>query len=415
MAPPLSSPSPASTARATGDGAHPGGTEAADVLLVGAGLSNSLIALRLKAWRPELRVVAFDRRSADEEDPHTWSFFATDVSADARLWLEPLADHRWGRYDMRFPTHARTLATPYASLSGGGLQRAVRQVLGEDLRLGCEVVDIGSGEVALQDGGRWRAPLVIDGRGPRRSSALSLAWQKFLGLELRLEQPHGVSHPVIMDAEVEQIDGFRFVYLLPYAPDRLLVEDTYYSAASGLDAARLEARVLAYAQTQGWRVAEVVRRETGVLPIALGGDIEAYLAEADTDVPQVGLRAALFHPVTGYSLPEAAALAEEIAACAELTSGAVAALVRARVRRRWSEGAFLRMLNRMMFLAAEPRYRYKVLQRFYRLPKPLIERFYAGALSLSDRIRILVGVPPVGVGRAIRALPEAALERRAAL
>ena len=387
----------------------------ADVLLVGAGLANSLIALRLKAKRPQLRVVAFDARAPSSPDPHTWSFFAADVAPAVRAWLEPLASHRWDGYDVRFPAHARRLATPYAALTGAALQAQVQAALGEDLRFGCGVASLEPDAVVLEDGSRWRAPLVIDGRGARRSSALSLAWQKFVGLELRLEAPHGLTRPVIMDATVEQLDGYRFVYLLPFTPDRVLVEDTYYSASPALDPAVIETRALAYAEARGWKVAEVLAREQGVLPIALGGDLEAYLAEADPRWPEVGLRAPLFHPVTGYSLPDAATLADDIAAAPELTSAAVAERVRARVRRRWREGAFLRTLNRMMFLAAEPHERYRVLERFYRLPEPLIERFYAGRPSLADCARILTGVPPVGVGRALQALPEGALKRRAAL
>ncbi len=387
----------------------------ADVLLAGAGLANSLIALRLKAARPELRVVAFDARAPEAPDPHTWSYFASDVEPPVRLWLDPLAQHRWDGYDVRFPSHARGLATPYASLTGAGVQAAVQAVLGEDLRLGAAIAELHPEGLVMASGARWSAPLVIDGRGARRSDRLSLAWQKFVGLELRLEAPHGLTRPVIMDATVEQFDGYRFVYLLPFAADRLLVEDTYYSASAALDPAALEARALAYAAAQGWRVAEVLAREQGVLPIALGGDLEAYLAEADPALPEVGLRAPLFHPVTGYSLPEAAALAHDLAAAPELTSASVAARVRAQVRQRWREGGFLRMLNRMMFLAAEPADRYRVLERFYRLPEPLIERFYAGRPSLSDRLRILTGAPPVRVGRALQALPERALSRRAAL
>ncbi len=403
---------PLSRAPASGMG---GATQAADVLLVGAGLANSLIALRLKAARPELRVMAFDGRDPEAADPHTWSFFATDVAPAIGRWLEPLATHRWRGYDMAFPEHARALTTSYASLTGVGLQRAVRDALGDDLRLGAAVQTLAAQTVQLADGTRWQAPLVIDGRGARPSPSLSLVWQKFVGLELQLEQPHGLTRPVIMDATVEQLDGFRFVYLLPFGPDRLLVEDTYYSAFSTLDVAVLEARVDAYAAGRGWRVARVLARERGVLPIALGGDIDAYLAEGASDWPEVGLRAPLFHPVTGYSLPEAALLADDIAALPSLTSAAIGELVRARVRRRWREGSFLRALNRMMFLAADPPQRYKVLERFYRLPQPLIERFYAGRLTLKDRVRILSGAPPIGIRRALRALPEGALARRSAL
>ena len=386
----------------------------ADVLLAGAGLANGLLALRLKAERPDLRVVAFDARAPDVEDAHTWCFFSTDVAAPVRRWLEPLAGHRWRGYDVRFPTHSRTLDADYAAITGPGLQRAVQDALGPDLRLGARVVSLEPQAVVLEGGERWTAPLVVDGRGARRSEALSLAWQKFVGLELQLDGPHGLERPTIMDASVVQADGYRFVYLLPFAPDRLLVEDTYYSDKPVLDAALLERRIADYAAGRGWRVREVVRREAGVLPIALGGDIDAYLAEAQAGVPCVGLRAPLFNPVTGYSLPDAAALAHEIAAAPELISSVVAALVQARVRRRWRETAFLRALNRIMFLAAEPDRRYRVLERFYRLSEPLIARFYAGETTWTDRARILVGQPPVGVGRALRALPEAALGRRAA-
>ena len=63
------------------------------------------------------------------------------------------------------------------------------------------------------------------------------------------------------------------------------------------------------------------------------------------------------------------------------------------------------MLNRMLFIAASPQERVTVLQRFYRLPRPLIERFYAGRTSLPDQMRILVGKPPVSIARALRSLP----------
>jgi lycopene beta-cyclase len=60
----------------------------------------------------------------------------------------------------------------------------------------------------------------------------------------------------------------------------------------------------------------------------------------------------------------------------------------------------------MLFSAADPSDRYKVLQRFYRLPKPLIERFYAGKLQARDKARILVGKPPVPIRRAMNCVNE---------
>lgn len=63
-----------------------------------------------------------------------------------------------------------------------------------------------------------------------------------------------------------------------------------------------------------------------------------------------------------------------------------------------------RMLSRMLFGAAEPGQRRRVLERFYRLPEPLIERFYAGRSTATDMARVLVGRPPVPLGAALAAL-----------
>jgi lycopene beta-cyclase len=61
----------------------------------------------------------------------------------------------------------------------------------------------------------------------------------------------------------------------------------------------------------------------------------------------------------------------------------------------------------MLFRAARPDERARVLQRFYTLPEPLIERFYAGRTTLGDAARILVGKPPVSVTRALGCIFEA--------
>ncbi|MBC7445235.1 MAG: lycopene cyclase, partial [Polaromonas sp.] len=64
---------------------------------------------------------------------------------------------------------------------------------------------------------------------------------------------------------------------------------------------------------------------------------------------------------------------------------------------------FFRLLNRLLFQAARPAERWRVMQRFYGLPAPLISRFYAARLSWLDKMRILAGKPPVPLGAAWRA------------
>jgi lycopene beta-cyclase len=251
---------------------------------------------------------------------------------------------------------------------------------------------------------------VIDGRGQSAQNIngstppLDLRAQKFVGLEVELTADHGLDGPVIMDATVPQVDGYRFVYTLPFGPRRCLVEDTYYSDGRDLAPDVLRARVLDYIAAQGWTVARVVREEVGVLPIALGGDIGAFWDAAPAGVPLAGLRAALFNPITGYSFPDAVRTADLVAALPALTSASLYAALRHHSESTWRQRGFYRFLTRMLFIAAAPAERYRVLQRFYRLDDALVRRFYAGRSTALDKARTLIGKPPVPIGRALGVL-----------
>ena len=370
-----------------------------DLVLVGGGLANGLLAYRLRQLRPELRVLlleAGDRLGGE----HTWSFHETDLTPEQSTWIDPFVVHRWPAYDAVFPERKRRVGIGYRSVTSERFSAVLSDALGEGVRLRAEVADLGPTEVLLANGERVRAVAVVDGRGAAHAPAMSFAWQKFLGLELRFREPHGLVAPVVMDATVEQEDGYRFVYVLPFGPDTALVEDTYYSDEPDLDEELLRTRIMRYAAAKGWDVAEILRSERGVLPITLRGDIEAFWA--GPEVPRSGLRAGLFHPVTGYSLPDAVRLADVVAGLSDLSAPSLYRAIRAWSRQRWDDGAFLRLLNRMLFGAGEPHERYRMLQLFYGLPEPAISRFYAGELTFADKARLFVGRPPVPVLGAAR-------------
>jgi lycopene beta-cyclase len=375
-----------------------------DILLVGGGLANGLIAARLAERRPQVRFAILEAGAAPGGN-HTWSFHASDVDAADRDFLAPFLAASWTGTDVHFPAFSRTLPGGYASMSSTRLAAALAGRFADRIRTGAKVASVAADHVVLEDGTRLDAGAVIDGRGAAPSRHLDLGWQKFVGLELRLDRPHRLTRPIIMDARVTQLDGYRFVYVLPLDADTLLVEDTYYADGPELSAEAVRARVIAYAAGMGWR-GQVVRAEEGVLPIALGGDIAAFLAEGTAGVARSGLRAALFHPTTGYSLPDAVALAGHLSTLPDLSGPALAAATRDFAVKRWESRGFFRLLNRMLFRAAEPARRYRILERFYRLSPGLIARFYGARLTLADQARILTGRPPVPLWRAVRCLTE---------
>ncbi len=377
------------------------GTDA-PLILVGGGLANGLIAYRLKMLRPERPLLLLERGPTLGGN-HTWSFHETDVPPETLDWLSPLVVRRWPGQTVRFRGRERRFGTPYCSITSDRLHELVSAALGGTARTGADVRRIAADQVELADGTILPASGVIDGRGRAPRQRLELGWQKFLGLEIETAEPHGVQLPVIMDATVPQTDGYRFIYVLPFAPRRLLIEDTHYSDAAGFDAAAYEAEVLAYAAARGWRVASILRRERGALPITLDGDIDGLCADM-AQVARVGLSAGFFHPTTGYSLPDAAKLADHFAAAPALDAASLPGIVQEHARALWRRRRLYRLLNRMLFHAARPEERHRVLSHFYRLPQPLVERFYGDRLTLLDKARVLTGRPPVPIGRAVKAM-----------
>lgn len=372
-----------------------------DLILAGGGLANGLIAWRLKQLRPELRVLCI------EEQPHlggnhTWSFHEGDLTAEQHQWMQPLVVQRWAAYDVHFPQRSRRLNSGYASITSERFADVIQAELGGTLRTGQRITDLTPRAVVLESGEQLQALAVIDGRGVQPTSNMVLGQQAFLGQLLRLQAPHGLTAPIIMDARVAQYQGYRFVYVLPFTADTLLIEDTHYVDQHSFSAAQLRQHVAEYAAAQGWEIAECLREEQGVLPITLAGDFAGFWREA-AGQPRSGLRAGLFHCTTGYSLPHAVRLADWIAAQPSLNAEALERGICAMAQQAWNSQRFYRLLNRMLFLAGRPANRWQVMQRFYGLSEGLISRFYAGRSTLADKLRVLTGKPPVPINEAVKA------------
>lgn len=374
-----------------------------DLILAGGGLANGLIAWRLKQLRPELRVLCIDEQETLGGN-HTWSFHDGDLNGAQRDWLAPLIVRQWDAYDVYFPDLHRQLPSGYASVTCERFAQVIGKALGKRLWLGQRIAHVEPTQVLLSDGRSLHAGAVIDGRGVQPSTHLVLGQQAFLGQLVQLAEPHGLVNPIIMDARVTQGQGYRFVYVLPFSADTLLIEDTHYVEAQTASPAQLRVHIGEYAAQAGWTIRQVLREERGILPITLAGDFDAFWDQTP-EQPKSGLRAGLFHCTTGYSLPHAVRLADWLArrSVPDLHAARLAPDLREYARQEWNRQGFYRLLNRMLFLAGRPQDRWQVMQRFYRLPDALIERFYAGQNHWRDRLRVLVGKPPVPVGEAMRA------------
>ena len=377
----------------------------ADVVLVGTGLACSLIAWRLARRDANIRILMLERAAQPCGD-HTWSFHAPDLREGPTVWIDDLVEHRWQGERVAFPAHERSLRAGYRSITSASMRRGLER-LGNRVTIETNAVveAFTGGGVQLADGRTFDAPLVIDGTGFRPSPHMALGYQKFVGLEMEVEGGHGETVPTIMDATVAQSDGYRFVYTLPFSTTHILIEDTHYADGGDLDDAVLLEACRDYARDKGWRGADV-RVESGVLPIALATDAEAFWGEMPRHAVPVGMRAGLFQHITGYSLPLAVEVADLIAEQPVLETAPVFEAVRAYALDLDRRQRFFRLLNRMLFRGCAPERRYTLLERFYRMPEPLIERFYAARTTKRDMLRIVTGKPPIPITTALGCLSE---------
>lgn len=376
-----------------------------DIAIVGGGLAGGLAALALARQRPEISVRLIEAGPAPGGN-HRWSWFASDLTDEGALLMAGFRAAQWDDgYDVGFPGHVRHLPTPYRSLASEEFAAGLaRELPAGTIMTGRPAEALDADGVTLVTGERISARTVIDCRGFVPTPQLAGGWQVFLGRHMRTAAPHGVERPVIMDATVKQEGGYRFLYVLPLGAQELFLEDTYYQDTPVLDRGALSRRIDEYCARNGWG-GELLGSETGVLPVVTGGDFARWQAGQRIEgVARAGAHAGFLHPLTSYTLPFAVETALTIAREADLPGDQLAAMLEARARAHWRQTKFYRRLGSMLFGAALPEERWRIFARFYRLPVPLIERFYAARSTRADRMRILCGKPPVPLSRALGAM-----------
>lgn len=376
----------------------------ADIVIAGGGLPGVLAALALAKARPGLRLVLVDPGHGSG-DGRIWSFFLTDVPKNQRWLIEPLLDGEWRKYEVRFPRFMRVVNTPMRTITRKSVDAALHEALPEGAVIGgVAIAGLDAGGVNLANGRRIHATAVIDARRGRIFPHLAGGWRVMYGQVVRFEQKHPFAHPLLMDARVSQRDGCRFVSCVPISAHTALVRETVFAEQRDIDNAVLAARLAEYCSIANWQVAEVLHEQRAELPVVGAGDFDAFWASGEGGVARIGGWAGLFHPFSGDEIGPAVSAALALAELPELAGPEISGAALARATRNiaqahWDASGFGRLLTRMMFGAAGPRRRYKVFEWIYRLDQPLIERIYAGTLRWRDRVRVLVGKPPVPVSR----------------
>jgi len=372
-----------------------------DFVIVGGGLQASLLCAALRFHQPAAHVLVVER-AAEICGNHTWSFHASDIPAACQAWIAALPMRVWSNYSVQFPGFSRDVALGYRTMESTLVRERIlswenasaSNIGGLDVRTQTSVTRVGRDSVELDDGATIRGRTVIDCRGRGRASSLDAqngcGVQAFHGFELALRQDWPDRNPILMDACVDQHSGFRFLYVLPLERRRVLVEDTYFDNTPVRQRELSLQSVQAYLRYRGIGSFEIVREESGCLPMpySLGGGAQS------NDNLVGGYAGNWFHAATGYSMPLAVRFAEAVA------NGPINAIAErvSELRQQVSfQSSFSRFLNRLLFTGVAPHQRWRIFRRFYRrLPDDVISRFYAHRFTRLDALRLVTGAPPRG-------------------
>lgn len=390
----------------------------ADVIIAGGGLSGGLVALRLALAHPNLRVLILERESRLGGN-HTYSFHS---AGEPEAWLQPIITRTWNQFEVRFPKTDKAISVNHSVVRSKDFHDGIVRKLGDGVRLGCSVKKISDSEVETSTGEILRAPLVIDATGihsqqihKNRFLDVPCGWMKYIGFDLKLNKPHGLGLPVLMDARVPQMDGFRYFSITPISETTLFVQECYLSSNPDLNAERISRSILAYGERNGWSIQSISKpdnhKEHAAIPLPLHTfevDKERMNSKKlviegedfiDRSPVQISAAQGWYHSATGQAVSDATRVAEFIASRSRLRTGPVRAELR-HFRRDWVEQQrFYRTFNRLIFQAVEPSLRHIAFDRMMGLKEDIIGRFLSGTSTKTDATKIMSIKPPVRTGK----------------
>jgi lycopene beta-cyclase len=184
-----------------------------------------------------------------------------------------------------------------------------------------------------------------------------------------------------------QDGGVNFVYVLPFARDRALVEVTTFAPTPPVRQALTRWLDDEIALLEPGDV-EILRQEEGALPMQVG-----FGYEPPDGIIRLGLGAGAARPSTGYAFARIQAQAESV----------VAALARREVPNTQEDSGMTRFMDRVFLkvLATVPDRAPALFECLFRSSQPdRLERFLSGSTRTADRLCVMASLPPLPFLRA---------------
>ncbi len=274
-----------------------------DLAILGGGCAGLSLARELANNQTLRSVVVIEPRQTYQDD-RSWCFWANDSKA-----LSPWFGHSWARWSFgKFNSQHQYREChdyPYRYVRSIDFYRAslatIEACPSIDLKLGHAVTELTalvSGWQITTNDETYIAQQVVDTRPPAQAQRdQSTMQQCFLGAEIKLSRSATIdTQTVELMTDMRQVDGeFCFTYVLPFAPDHLLVEITFF-AKHPPTRTSLENLLNKLLVARGWADAEILRTEFAELP--MGMPLKANIQQ--NQLVLAGMRGGALRPSSGY-------------------------------------------------------------------------------------------------------------------
>ena len=356
------------------------------IVIAGGGLAGSLAALAMARHRPEVPLLIIEE-AGTFGGTGIRTFSDAELGADGAGLIGAGALARWPGIYLSFPGMNRNLRIDWRGFGAVDLHRALVEILDpKQYRLGTKVVAVREDALVLDGGEEIRAESAIDARGATNLSMLELLYETRLEREYVCAAPHKVDRPVLIDANVPQDGGLRFMQCVPLSEDRLVVGDVTISERAQPDEGA-GARLDAYVAARGWKASRSEGEHGWVRPLPYGGDFAAFWRIGGARVAKLGLRGGFVHPVTGRTLGDAVLNAMLLTRQRDFSAGALHDLYESEAKQAWKKRELLRGVT-AAFARAKPERRRALLAALYGLGPGTIAGLNADDLGWIDRMRV---------------------------
>jgi len=352
-----------------------------DIAIIGGGCAGLSLGHRLADRELSFRIV--EPRPVYSND-RTWSFWRTQPHM-----FEDIIEGSWPAWSVSGPNRTvrrQSTAHPYQTLASNKfydrVQERVTRSQNGHLSLGNAVSKVTTGArqtVLTCADGDFSARHVIDTRPPRHAASYT---QFFLGYEIATERAAfdtGTVH--LMHFRQGYSAGVDFLYVLPFARDRALVEVTCFSPQRPeLDTLRqwLETEIAGL----GIESYSLLRRETGALPMEVG-----FRTPAQPGTVHIGIAGGAARPSTGYAFQRIQHQSDQLAR--QLLRGDDPVIPSDGWVTQTMDAIFLRVLK--TYPHRGPAF-FESL--FANVPPQRLVRFLSGSTRASDRLSIIKSLPP---------------------